>query len=96
SGPARVFESEDPLAGESSPRPERGRVAVMWFDGDRPASGFQRWLRAVGADEFRPQTRDGRLDYAALDDLVRLALAGDRLDEWVATLPVSVVEKLVG
>ncbi|SHF72864.1 hypothetical protein SAMN02745218_02966 [Desulfofundulus australicus DSM 11792] len=85
-----------PLAGENSPKPEHGRVAVMWFNWDRPASGFQRWLQVVGADEFRPQTRDGRLDYAALDDLVRLALAGDRLDEWIATLPVSVVEKLVG
>jgi Mg-chelatase subunit ChlD len=83
-----------PYADENSPVPESGRAAVVWFDRS-PSSGFVRWLRHISAEEFEPGTRNGRLDYAALDDLVRFCLAGDRIEEWVATLPVGVVEKLL-
>jgi len=83
-----------PYADENSPVPESGRAAVVWF-GKSPSQGFTRWLRCAGAEEFEPGTRNGRLDYAALDDLIRLCLAGDRIEEWVATLPVGVVEKLL-
>lgn len=83
-----------PYADESSPIPESGRIAVVWF-GRSPSQGFEKWLCWSAAEEFAPNMRDGRLDYAALDDLVRLCLAGDRIEEWVATLPVNVVEMLI-
>lgn len=84
-----------PSAEENSPRPERGRVAVMWFNPD-PAPGFWRWLRAVGAEQFVPRVREGRLDYAALDDLTRLCVAGADLKEWLSSVPSHVIAGILG
>jgi hypothetical protein len=39
--------------------------------------------------------RDGRLDYAALDDLARLCAAGSALEEWLSSVPSHVVAAIV-
>lgn len=83
-----------PHAAEDSPKPDRGRVAVMWFD-PSPSPGFRAWCSAAGAEEFKPQVRGGRLDFAALDDLVRLCMGGEAIREWLARVPSHVVASLL-
>ncbi|MEW5932040.1 MAG: vWA domain-containing protein [Bacillota bacterium] len=83
-----------PYAERNSPRPERGRAAVMWFNRN-PSPGFAAWVRENRAEEFQPPVRAGRLDYAALDDLARLCGAGSALEEWLASVPSHVVAAIV-
>lgn len=83
-----------PYAERNSPHPERGRVAVMWFNRN-PSAGFAAWVRENRAEEFLPPMRGGKLDYAALDDLARLCVAGPAIEEWLSTVPSHVVAAIV-
>ncbi|SMB96347.1 von Willebrand factor type A [Thermanaeromonas toyohensis ToBE] len=87
-------ENRPPYVDRQSPRPQNGRVAVMWFNRS-PSRGFFEWCSAVGAEEFHPQVRGGRLDFAALDDLVRLCMGSDAVREWLSTVPSHVVDALL-
>jgi Mg-chelatase subunit ChlD len=73
------------------------RLVMMWFgerDDPEVRPAFRSWLCAMGAEEFDGRMREGRLDYAALDDLAAVVLAGDALREWVGALPLEALELL--
>lgn len=66
----------------------------MWFSRS-PAREFLDWCSAVGAEEFYPRVRGGRLDFAALDDLVRLCMGAEAIREWLGSVPSHVVDALL-